>query len=50
LKVNAGREIYSWHGIAETLCFKGFDGLSIIFDENSFTYSQIVIGNFPAMF
>jgi hypothetical protein len=28
---------------------KGFDGLSIIFDGKSFTYSQIVIGNLPAM-
>jgi hypothetical protein len=28
---------------------KGFDGLSIIFDKNSFTYSQIFIGNVPAM-
>jgi hypothetical protein len=26
-------------------CFEGFRGLSIIFDEKSFTYSQNVIGN-----
>jgi hypothetical protein len=24
--------------------------LSIIFDEKSFTYSQLIIGNLPAMF
>jgi hypothetical protein len=33
----------------ETLEFKGFGSLSTIFDEKSFTYSQIFIGNVPAM-
>jgi hypothetical protein len=32
------------------LGFEGFDSLSIIFDEKSFNYSQLIIGNFPAMF
>jgi hypothetical protein len=30
-------------------CFQGFDGLSTIFDEKSFTYLQNVIGNVPAV-
>jgi hypothetical protein len=35
--------------LREMLGNKGFRGLSIIFDEKSFTYSQFFIGNVPAM-
>ncbi len=31
-------------------CFKGFGKLSTLFDKKSFNYSEIIIGNFSAMF
>jgi len=37
-------------GLREMPCFKGFGGLSIIFDKKSFKLLQIFVGNLSAMF